>query len=63
VWSRVIVGVVLCLIGALWFFQGIGVAKGSPMTGHAGYSVLGAVVAVVGVVLILAGLRRRDVSS
>jgi len=57
--SRVVVGAVLCLIGALWFFQGVGVAKGSPMTGHAGYSVLGVVAVVVGVVLIVAGLRRR----
>ncbi len=56
---RVIAGVVLCLVGALWFAQGIGVAKGSPMTGHPIYSLLGSAVIVVGVLLIAAGLRRR----
>jgi len=56
--ARVIVGVVLCLIGGLWIFQGIGVAKGSPMTGHPLYSYLGAAVVVGGVALVVSGLRR-----
>jgi hypothetical protein len=56
---RVIVGVVLCLVGALWFLQGIGVAKGSPMTGHPIYSLLGTILIVGGALLIAAGLRRH----
>jgi drug/metabolite transporter (DMT)-like permease len=56
---RVIVGVVLCMVGALWFLQGIGVAKGSPMTDHPIYSLLGAILIVGGAMLIAAGLRRR----
>lgn len=57
-WSRIISGVVACLIGALWIAQGVGVAKGSPMTGHAVYAVLGAVVVAVGIWLVAAGVRR-----
>jgi hypothetical protein len=58
-WPRVIGGVVLVLVGALWIAQGLGAAKGSAMTGHPFYAVLGLVVAVVGVWLIRAGLARR----
>jgi hypothetical protein len=56
---RVIIGVVLCLVGVLWFFQGIGVAKGSAMTGHTIWSLLGTVLVVAGGLLVAAGLRRR----
>jgi hypothetical protein len=56
---RVIIGVVLCLVGALWFFQGIGVAEGSAMTGHPIWSLLGTVLVVAGGLLVAAGLRRR----
>jgi hypothetical protein len=60
---RVVAGVVLCLIGALWILQGIGVAKGSPMTDHPIYAVLGAVVVAVGAWLVAAGIRRRGTPS
>jgi hypothetical protein len=56
---RVIIGVVLCLVGALWFFQGIGVATGSAMTGHPIWSLLGTILVVGGSLLVAAGLRRR----
>jgi hypothetical protein len=56
--GRVIVGVVLCLLGALWIAQGVGVAEGSPMTGHGIWAVLGTVLVVGGLALIAAGARR-----
>lgn len=55
---RVVAGVVLCLIGALWIAQGVGVAEGSPMTGHAIWAYLGAAVIVGGLGLVAAGARR-----
>jgi hypothetical protein len=55
---RLIVGVVLCLIGALWIAQGLDVVKGSAMTGHGIWAVLGTVVVVAGLALIAAGARR-----
>jgi hypothetical protein len=58
-WPRLIGGVVLVLVGALWIAQGLGAAKGSAMTGHPVYAVLGAAVVVVGGWLVSAGLRRR----
>jgi hypothetical protein len=55
---RVVAGVVLCLLGALWIAQGVGAAKGSPMTDHPVYAVLGAVVVAIGAWLVVAGIRR-----
>jgi hypothetical protein len=48
--GRIIVGVLLCVVGAIWFFQGIGVLKGSFMTGTSFWT-------VVGVILFALGLR------
>jgi hypothetical protein len=47
-WARGIIGVVLCVLGGVWIFQGIGVLHGSSMTGHSQYAVLGAVSLVIG---------------
>ena len=55
---RLIVGVVLCLIGALWIAQGLDVVKGSAMTGHGIWAVLGTVLVVGGLGLMSAGARR-----
>jgi hypothetical protein len=64
VWIRGIAGVVLCAVGAVWIGQGLGGLHGSVMSGHHQYAALGAVVVIVGLVLIgwavrLRG-RRRD---
>jgi LPXTG-motif cell wall-anchored protein len=63
-WTRAIVGAALVLVGALWFAQGVGVAKGSPMTGHAQWAWIGGLGIVVGLGLILwAVLSRRRPES
>ena len=54
---RLVVGVILVIIGAVWFGQGIGVIKGSFMTGEALWAVIGAVAVFFGVSL-LRGARR-----
>ena len=48
--GRMAVGVLMCVVGAVWFFQGIGVLKGSFMTGEGFWT-------VVGVILFALGLR------
>jgi hypothetical protein len=40
-------------MGGVWFFQGIGVIGGSVMSDNSTWVVIGAIVAIVGVVLIL----------
>jgi hypothetical protein len=52
------VGVVLVVVGALWFLQGIDVVGGSGMSGKTLWAVIGPVVALAGLGLVVAGARR-----
>ena len=58
--AMVVLGVVLCAIGVVWFGQGIGLIGGSFMTGEAVWAVIGAVAIVLGLVMIRAGRRGRQ---
>jgi hypothetical protein len=46
-------------VGVVWILQGANVLHGSGMSGHGGYAVLGAVVFVLGALLLGAAWRRR----
>ena len=59
-WPRLIIGVVMCLVGGVWFGQGIGAIGGSFMTGEPIWAVIGAVFVVLGIAVIRGGLRQRD---
>jgi hypothetical protein len=55
-----IVGVLLVLIGIVWFLQGINVLPGSFMTGQIRWAVFGGLAFLIGVVLLVfVNLRRR----
>ena len=54
---RTVVGVLLCLLGTVWIFQGIGTLKGSFMTGQGIWTLLGIIMVIVGV-SVLRGRRR-----
>jgi hypothetical protein len=58
-WIRRAIGVVLLVVGAVWFFQGIGVIEGSFMTGEAVWAVIGAACAFSGVALVFRSPSRR----
>ncbi|MDN4520584.1 MULTISPECIES: hypothetical protein [Mycolicibacterium] len=51
------VGVLVALAGLLFALQGFGAVSGSPMTGTTTWSVLGPIIAIVGVVTAVAGWR------
>lgn len=56
------IGVVLNLVGFVWFFQGIGVAQGSEMSGNLWWAALGAAFVVAGfIVLYRANLAAKKV--
>jgi hypothetical protein len=55
--ARLIVGIILCLLGVVWFLQGIDVLGGSGMSGQAFWAVVGAILVVFGLRL-LRGARR-----
>ena len=51
--TRAVIGIVACVVGALWIAQGLGTVQGSAMSGHKQYSVFGAVVVVAGLALLV----------
>lgn len=58
-WVRGIVGGLLCLTGIVWILQGTNVMHGSSMSGHGAYAAIGAVVFVIGAVLLAWAWRLR----
>lgn len=55
--ARMIIGLILIVIGAVWFGQGIGVIHGSFMTGEVLWAVIGVIAIFLGGSLV-AGSRR-----
>jgi hypothetical protein len=58
-WILLGVGVLLDLVGTIWALQGINVLPGSFMTGQPFWAGAGAVLIIVGMVLIILAMRRR----
>jgi hypothetical protein len=55
---RIIGGVLFVFVGLTWFFQGIGVLQGSPMTGQVRWAIYGGLAAAFGVGLLTPRSRR-----
>lgn len=56
---RGIVGIVLCALGGIWIAQGEGAMKGSAMSGHSQYAVLGVVAVLIGLAFLVWSWRVR----
>ncbi len=54
-----IIGVLLILMGIVWFFQGINVLPGSFMTGQPRWAVFGAIAVILGIFLLVWTNRRK----
>ena len=57
--ALLVIGVVLMLVGAVWFLQGINVLPGSFMTGQRQWAINGGVAFVVGAIAFTLGRRMR----
>lgn len=57
-WLLTVLGVVLTAFGVLWSLQGSGVIGHSAMSGHKMWLIIGVVVAVVGIGLLVTGVRK-----
>jgi hypothetical protein len=57
---RLLVGLVLAVVGAVWIGQGLGWVHGSFMTGHGIWVVFGIAAVVLGAGLVLGALRPPD---
>ncbi|MEU4245073.1 hypothetical protein [Actinoplanes sp. NPDC026619] len=59
VWVRVVGGALLILVGGLWSLQGSGALGDSGgMNGQSQWLLIGLVVAVIGLILLVGGIRR-----
>jgi hypothetical protein len=59
-WTRGVIGVVLCLVGLVWIGQGTNALSNSKlMSGHGQYTVLGVVVLLVGLGFLAWAVRVR----
>ncbi len=58
-WLFLVIGLLAVLLGAVWTLQGLGVlgTEGQGMTGETMWAVIGPIVAVIGLVLAVAGAR------
>jgi hypothetical protein len=57
---RVVIGVILVLVGGVWFGQGIGAIGGSFMTGEALWAIIGAICVFFGAALLVGAQRARS---
>jgi len=53
VWTRGVIGVVLCLVGVVWIGQGTNAIHGSGMSGEGQWAVIGVVVLIAGLALLV----------
>ncbi len=56
----IFIGLLLTLVGGIWLFQGIGVLLGSFMTGQNFWAVTGGLTLLVGLMVLVMGLRRKS---
>ena len=56
-------GALLTVGGVIFTLQGFGALGGSPMTGVTLWAVIGPIAAVIGLAMVITGLRRRAVSA
>lgn len=54
-----IVGILVAVFGVLFALQGFGVVSGSPMSNTTTWSVLGPIIALIGIAIAFAGWRLR----
>jgi hypothetical protein len=55
-----VLGVLCIVLGGLWTLQGLDIVGGSMMSGVSIWAVIGPALAVVGLLLIVLGVRRRN---
>ena len=58
--ALVVVGVVVTLFGLLWALQGFGVVGGSPMSNTTTWSIIGPIVALIGIAIAAGAARRKS---
>jgi uncharacterized membrane protein YidH (DUF202 family) len=58
-----VAGIAIALLGIVFTLQGVGVISGSTMSNTTTWSVLGPIIAIVGVMLVVRGARRTATTA
>jgi multisubunit Na+/H+ antiporter MnhG subunit len=58
-WVLIIIGALFILVGLVWVLQGTNVLTQGGMAGHGQWTLIGAILAAVGIVLVVWGAARR----
>jgi cytochrome bd-type quinol oxidase subunit 2 len=56
----IVFGTLAVLVGVVWTLQGLNIMTGSAMSDETTWAIIGPLVAVLGLLAVLFGLRRRD---
>ncbi len=56
----IVLGVIVALFGLLFALQGFGVVGGSPMSNTTTWSILGPIIALIGLAIAASAARRRN---
>jgi len=62
-WLSMVLGLLAILLGAVWTLQGLNVLSDSKMSGVTAFAIIGPILAIVGLVLIVVGMRIRTRSK
>jgi hypothetical protein len=58
--ALIVVGILCLLVGCVWILQGTNVLPGSFMSGRTKWTLYGALLAIVGITVLTAAIRRRS---
>jgi hypothetical protein len=56
-WATLVIGILLLFVGTVWIFQGVGMLKGSFMTGQALWAWIGTACVMLGLPALVRGAR------
>lgn len=62
-WIWLVIGILALGAGVVWTLQGLDILRGSAMSGHPIFVVIGPIVGLVGLALVIVGTRRRARSA
>jgi len=62
-WVLIIIGILVLIVGVIWFLQGANVLPYGQMAGHRRWIAIGGVLGIIGIILIVLGARVRKRAS